>query len=55
MNAIADLGRMVVELLRYGFATRRVLFPLVVTVSLLLVVTVAVVKVLLPVVIYPLL
>ena len=47
MNAIADLGRMVVELLRYGFATRRVLFPLVVTV--------AVVKVLLPVVIYPLL
>ncbi|MFM7068364.1 MAG: hypothetical protein ACKOYM_02785 [Actinomycetes bacterium] len=55
MRAVADVGRLLLELLRYGIATRRVLFPVVIALSLVLVVTVAVVKVVVPVVIYPLL
>lgn len=55
MRSIRGIGRLLIELVRYGVATRRVLFPLVVGASLLLVATVAVVKVLVPVVIYPLL
>ena len=55
MRAVADVGRLLVEVARYGVASRRIFFPLLVAASLLLVVTVAVVKVLLPVVIYPLL
>ena len=55
MSAVRDLGRLLLEILRYGVASRRVLFPAIVVTSLVLVVTVAVVKVLLPVVIYPLL
>lgn len=55
MRAARDVLRLLAELGRYGIATRRLLFPLVVGTSLVLVAVVAFVKVVLPVVIYPLL
>lgn len=55
MKAVADIGRLLLEVVRFGVASKRVFFPVLVAASLVLVVTVAVVKVVLPVVIYPLL
>lgn len=55
MRRLREVGRLLFELGHYGVATRRVVFPLVVGASLVLVATVAIVKVVLPVVIYPLL
>lgn len=55
MRAVVDVARLVGELVRYGVASRRILFPAVVVAGLLLAAVVAFVKVVAPVVIYPLL
>ncbi len=52
---LAGLGRFVGQVCHFGFSTRRALFPLVVLVGLSLVALVAAVKVVVPVVVYPLL